>query len=169
MLGTVFGFIASDVKQKLEILETYRSGPNGDSYANVESMLTYEKESGHLKTNKNGNASRTFLRLHRALLFVSEFLGKTLRLGDNEGTAGIAREAYSTTLSKYHPWLIQKGAMMAMYTLPSKKQLFKQLKGDVELSENEVDRMLREAIDTTRTIYDETEKLLIDHDMLNLP
>jgi len=67
MLGTVFGFVASDVKVKVEILQAYRKGPNKDKYESVRGMLLYETESGYLKDNKTGNASRTFLRLHRAL------------------------------------------------------------------------------------------------------
>ena len=42
---------------------------------------------------------------------------------EDSGTAGIARESYDASLSKYHPWLIRKGANMAMYLLPSRKTL----------------------------------------------
>lgn len=60
-------------------------------------------------------------------VFVSHFLGKTLTLADEDGTAQVAKETYNETLAKYHPWLIRKGALMAMYTLPTKKELIKQV------------------------------------------
>jgi len=58
---------------------------------------------------------------------VSQFLRKTLTLADEEGTGQTARETYNETLAEHHAWLIRKGALMAMYTLPIKKDLFKQV------------------------------------------
>lgn len=44
-------------------------------------------------------------------------------LGDNDGTSRISKDAYAQTLAKFHPWLIQKGAGIAMLGLPTKKDL----------------------------------------------
>ena len=67
MLGTVFGFVGSDVKAKVEILQEYREGPNKHNYETVEKMLHFEKSTGIMESNRLSSGSRTFLRLHRAL------------------------------------------------------------------------------------------------------
>jgi hypothetical protein len=48
---------------------------------------------------------------------------KLSQIGLTDGTHGICKEAYSLTLSKYHPWLIRTGAYIMMNTLPSKINL----------------------------------------------
>ena len=124
-----------------------------EHYATIDGMLKYETDSGLADSGhapaggKLPSGARTLLRLHRALEFVVLFLGKasltstrvvfSLAILDSSsfaagkvkeapeesGTSGIARESYDATLAKYHPWLIRKGANMAMYLLPSRKTL----------------------------------------------
>lgn len=67
LLGTVFGFVGSDVQQKLVQLECLRKGGAGEHYATVQQMMSWERESGLLESDKAGNGCRTLLRLHRAL------------------------------------------------------------------------------------------------------
>ena len=67
MLGTVFGFVGSDVKSKVQILQGYRSGDARNDYETVEAMLEHEVSSGFISTNKDTNGARTLLRLHRSL------------------------------------------------------------------------------------------------------
>lgn len=67
MLGTLFGFIGSDVKHKIEILQGYREGDNKTHYETVEKMIEYEKSTDYIHSNKETSGSRTFLRLHRSL------------------------------------------------------------------------------------------------------
>jgi hypothetical protein len=67
MLGTVFGFVGSDVKDKVEVLHSFRNGPNRAHYETVQKMIAFEKETGYIKKNKQGSGSRTLLRLHRSL------------------------------------------------------------------------------------------------------
>jgi hypothetical protein len=54
---------------------------------------------------------------------VGKFLALVSKLGEEEKTSGVCREAYAATLAQYHPWLIQKGANFAMLALPLKKDL----------------------------------------------
>lgn len=56
-------------------------------------------------------------------VFVSKFLAKVDDIGDQDGISKICKEAYAQTLAKFHPWLIQKGASIAMLGLPTKKDL----------------------------------------------
>jgi len=168
MLGTVFGFVGSDVKAKLEILEAFRKGEGKASYETVEKMLEFEKRTDLIHTNKEASGSRTLLRLHRALNFVSKFLDKIDGLKDSEGTSHVAKEAYTDTLAKYHPWLIQKGAILAMYALPNKKDLISKVcDGKIEVSEAR--RLLHDVISSTEKIYNQCEAAYKGHDLLSLP
>lgn len=62
-------------------------------------------------------------------VFVSKFLNKMDSISDQDGISRICKEAYSQTLAKFHPWLIQKGAGIAMLGLPTKKDLIAKVKG----------------------------------------
>ncbi|XP_021945493.1 ceramide-1-phosphate transfer protein [Folsomia candida] len=168
MLGSVFGFVGSDVKTKLEILQGYRTGENRTHYETVEKMLQFEKTTDFINKNKESSASRTLLRLHRALNFVSKFLGKVDEIKDSEGTAHVCKEAYTQTLSKFHPWLIQKGALLAMYALPTKKDLISRV-CDGRIETSEVRRLLHEVIASTQRVYDYCETAYRDNDLLDLP
>lgn len=44
-------------------------------------------------------------------------------IGEQDGISRICKDAYAQTLAKFHPWLIQKGAGLAMLGLPTKKDL----------------------------------------------
>jgi hypothetical protein len=59
--------VGSDVKSKLEILESYRAGETRSDYETVEKMLEFEKSTDYITKNKESSGSRTLLRLHRAL------------------------------------------------------------------------------------------------------
>jgi len=67
LLGTVFGFVASDVSSKLDILQNFRNGNNSHQFESIEQMIIYEKNEKLLKSSKYVSASRTLLRLHRAM------------------------------------------------------------------------------------------------------
>ena len=44
MLGTVFGFIASDVREKIDILVAFRASEEKEKYKEVEAMMLHEME-----------------------------------------------------------------------------------------------------------------------------
>lgn len=76
-LGSVFGFINSDVKSKIEILEEYRRSDDvGDSYATLNSMIEYEKEAGTIADEKKTfgephvTAAAPSTRVHRQVVQV---------------------------------------------------------------------------------------------------
>ena len=62
-----------------------------------------------IKTKKKDDpsGSRTLLRLHRALEYITEFLGHLESLEDETYLGAVSREAYEKTLMKYHPWIVQ--------------------------------------------------------------
>ncbi|RWS05329.1 Glycolipid transfer protein domain-containing protein 1-like protein, partial [Dinothrombium tinctorium] len=124
LLGPVFAFVAKDVENKIEILRGYRNDSQiSHHYDSVQSMIDYETANNLLKDSKRPSGSRTLLRLHRALEFIALFMLELSKLENNAATGSIARECYKKSLSKYHPWYIQKTASVAMYTLPSRQDL----------------------------------------------
>lgn len=70
-MGTVFGFVSSDVKSKIEILEDFRKNSekalDAQKFTSFKSMIEYEKGAGLLTKPDYLSGSRTLLRLHRGL------------------------------------------------------------------------------------------------------
>lgn len=66
-MGTVFGFVASDLKSKIDLLEELRQKHQDDNFITFSSMIEFEKTSGLLNKNDYVSGSRTLLRLHRGL------------------------------------------------------------------------------------------------------
>jgi len=171
LLGSAFGFVAQDVDDKIGILEKHRASESKDHYATIGGMLDYETgaeiaDSGHApKEGRLPSGSRTLLRLHRALEFVILFLAKVKEAPEDSGTAGIARESYDASLSKYHPWLIRKGANMAMYLLPSRKTLVNSM---CKTSLEEATAAVEDVIKTGRLIFDQTQTFYSERKLLEL-
>ncbi|XP_037049252.1 LOW QUALITY PROTEIN: ceramide-1-phosphate transfer protein-like [Bradysia coprophila] len=165
LMGTVFGFVSSDVKSKIEILEEFRRKENNEKFATFSSMLNYEKTTGLLNKSDYVSGSRTLLRLHRGLDFIREFLFNLGKLNPSEKTSTVCQAAYTQTLAQYHPWLVRKGAMVAMYTMPTRDQLLNKVCLDVERAIE----LLPEMLETTRNVYDRTQQLFTDFDLHGLP
>ena len=67
LMGTLFGFVASDVTSKIDILQAFKQGPNGHHFQTIEDMILYEESENKFSDSKYVSGSRTLLRLHRAL------------------------------------------------------------------------------------------------------
>ena len=168
LLGSVFGFITSDVKEKIQILRNFRNNHSErDKYETVDEMMKHEMEINK-KTNQALLGSRTLLRLHRALSFTMLFMEKLSLSSDHEKASTIASTAYSETLSNYHPWLIRKAANLAMYTLPSRGDMLV-LVASGQPDEREVQNMLKNCVDAIRVVYEAIEALYSKYDLHGLP
>lgn len=66
-MGAVFGFVSSDVRSKIEILEAHRQKENAEQFETFAKMLEYEKTTSLLDKKDYVSGSRTLLRLHRGL------------------------------------------------------------------------------------------------------
>lgn len=66
-MGTVFGFVSSDLRSKMEILSEFLSGEQSAYFETVKSMIQYEKNNSLLMKKGYVSGSRTLLRLHRGL------------------------------------------------------------------------------------------------------
>ena len=167
LLGTVFGFVASDVRAKLNIMHQHRRSNTGPHYITVDSMVDFETTSGLTKTKASlPSGARTLLRLHRALEFIIAFLRGIRSLEAEKKLSGVAAEAYNTTLSAYHPWLIRKGIMLAMYTLPTKHELAGRMGMK---NEDEYNSVLDRLCGSTQTVYDKIQMIYKQYDLLDLP
>ena len=168
LLGSVFGFITSDIKEKIEILRNFRNGHSErNMYERVEKMMEHEIEVNK-KTNQVLLGSRTLLRLHRALSFTMLFMERLSESTDHEKASSIASSAYSETLAKYHPWLIRKAANLAMYTLPSRGDMLV-LVASGQADEQDVQKKLKNCVVAIRVVYESVEALYTKYDLHGLP
>jgi len=55
LLGTVFGWVATDVFNKMEIVRGHRKGENGAKYETIQTMLNFEIESNMIKPKLKAN------------------------------------------------------------------------------------------------------------------
>lgn len=107
-----------------------------------------------------------FLLFFRSLsAFVREFLSKLSEIEAHEKTTGICKVAYNDTLAQFHPWLVRKGALVAMYALPTREQLLNKVCQDVEQST----ALLPDVLDISKMVYERTEKLYSDYELHELP
>lgn len=165
-MGTVFKFVDADVVEKVEILREYRKSDLGEHYKTVNSMIDYEVASKATNNKKKASGSRTLLRLHRALEFISDFLKEVKQAGEEEKLSGVCSKSYYRTLSKHHPWIIRKGVDVAVYTLPTRKQFIDKLKiTDV----HEAEKLLESCADLGMKIFNVVEGIYTTHDLHGLP
>ncbi|XP_063220407.1 ceramide-1-phosphate transfer protein [Bacillus rossius redtenbacheri] len=168
LMGSVFSFVASDVKEKIGILEDFRKKDKNDNFHTFKKMVDFEKENSLLHSEGYVSGSRTLLRLHRGLDFIREFLKGIGELQETDKTSAICQKAYNNTLAKHHPWVIRKSAVVAMYALPTRKALLLKVCGD----ENEVKKateVLPAMLEVTADAYNRTEKLFTEHNLHDLP
>ena len=68
LMGSIFGFVYSDVKSKIEILEEFRENKDvKEKFETVKKMMVYEQKNELLHKKDYVSGSRTLLRLHRGL------------------------------------------------------------------------------------------------------
>ena len=98
-LGYVFKFVKDDVVQKLGILQQFVDRDTNGRFETIQKAIDYETANNLIKTNPE-NFARTLLRLHRALIFIEEFLRGLANRPPSDSTVAIATNAYDSTL--YH-------------------------------------------------------------------
>ncbi|XP_060606892.1 ceramide-1-phosphate transfer protein-like [Ruditapes philippinarum] len=98
--------------------------------------------------------------------FILEFMSRIRKCSDLDRTSKIATEVYEQTLSKHHPWFTRKMAAIAVYLLPSRKDLIHVMcKQEYQTALQLLDKV----VTAGRHVYDLTEKLYSDHDLLYIP
>ncbi|XP_040283724.1 ceramide-1-phosphate transfer protein [Bufo bufo] len=169
-LGTIFSFVSKDAVNKIHIMENYLKGESGERYRTLQSMVEYELSSNLVDLTKRGShpdsGCRTILRLHRALRWLQLFLEKLRTSSENSKTSTLCTEAYNDSLANYHPWIIRKTATVAFLALPVRNTFFEVM--NVGTAEDVVD-MLGEAMPYVSNVYDFTQELYSQHNLLDLP
>lgn len=169
-MGSVFSFISKDAVNKIQILVNYINGENGSHYATMQSMVKYELENGLVDLNKRGShpesGCRTLLRLHRALRWLELFLERLRTSTEDSKTSVMCAEAYNESLAQHHPWVVRKAAGMAFCVLPGRPTFFEVM--NVGTPEQVV-AMLGDALPLISEVYQITEELYSQHNLLQLP
>lgn len=172
LLGTVFGWVGSDVWAKIVTLQKHMDGEHREQYRNIKAMIEYEVKHDLIKHKKKDDPSgtRTLLRLHRALEYIIAFLHKLEDIQDSDLCSVISIEAYDATLCKYHPWVVQKAAKLGMKLLPTKGGL--SLKVHPEGSEEGIKKTMEEfplAVSAMRKVYDAMHIYYQEKELLEIP
>lgn len=119
-----------------------------------------------------------------------EFVAGVKASEHDASMAALCRDAYDRTLARYHPWLVRKGAALAMYTLPTRKQVrsmicfisnlfspltFFQLimtlvssEGSLP-SDRQIAKHLSDLIESCRGAYDHVQNIYGTYGILELP
>lgn len=97
--------------------------------------------------------------------FLREFFKELGKLEPSAKTCSVCQAAYNNTLAHFHPWLIRKGATLAMHALPTRDHLLSKVCVDVPKA---VDG-LPIAIDVIDQVYNRTENLYTVYDLHGLP
>lgn len=169
-LGSVFGFISKDAVNKIQILVNHLNGEHGSEYATFQSMVKYELDNELVDLTKRGShpesGCRTLLRLHRALRWLELFLERLRTSTEDSKTSVMCADAYNESLAQHHPWVVRKAAGMAFCVLPGRQSFFEVMNvGPPE----KVVAMLGEALPLISDVYQITEDLYSQHNMLDLP
>lgn len=174
-LGTVFSFISNDVHNKITILERMIStGDQSQHYQGLLTMIRYEQGAGILNKSSRNNPSgtRTFIRLHRALQFVHRFVEQLSIATDECCTEPLARSAYQDTLAAHHPWLVQKGAGLALKLLPKRGQLLHNVLGESnwrQMSKSQIDEHFARMSTLAREVFQQCELVITREKVGDLP
>ncbi|MGH0131978.1 UNVERIFIED_CONTAM: hypothetical protein FKN15_048067 [Acipenser sinensis] len=169
-LGSIFSFISKDAVNKIQIMVTHRNGENGDKYETLQSMVKYELDNNLVDLQRRAehpeSGCRTLLRLHRALRWLELFLEKLRTSMEDSKTSVMCTDAYNDSLAQYHAWIIRKAATVAFCTLPGRAAFFQTMNvGSTE----QVVAMLGEAMPFISKVYEITEELYKQHNLLELP
>lgn len=66
-MGSVFGFVASEIESKTGILEQFRKEDECGNFVTMKNMIKHEKDQGVLKNINYISGCRTLLLLNRGL------------------------------------------------------------------------------------------------------
>ncbi|XP_073979843.1 ceramide-1-phosphate transfer protein [Rhodnius prolixus] len=165
LMGSVFGFVASEIESKTGILEQFRKEDECGNFVTMKNMIKHEKDQGVLKNINYISGCRTLLLLNRGLDFLKTFLQRISKLNPNEGTASVGKQSYEETLAHHHVWYVRAGARLAMITMPSKQNLLNYVLGDTQ------DCMLQylpEVVEAANRVHARTYNTLKAHNLLEL-
>ena len=118
--------MGKDLESKISDLNHHLHSPVGEYYT-IQSMLQYETDHQIAKVKgHHPSGMKSLLHLHQAFEFIIEFKRIMVPSQPDAYSSQIAMEVYGQTLSKYHPWLLQKVAALSVKALPNRSVLINQ-------------------------------------------
>ncbi|KAL7375586.1 hypothetical protein ABVT39_020316 [Epinephelus coioides] len=186
-LGTMVSLFSQKVKEKVVLIRELSlkhnaeahgkrglsdsSGLKKGAYRSLRSMVGAELKAGLVDfTWRTDSGCRTLLRLHRSLLWLKLMLEGLTEGPDAEGrykTPGeLGREAYKVALAPHHPWMLRQAAEFVFLALPD-RQYFLQLV--CVTNQEEAVPVLHTIIHALMLVHTQTQRILAEHNMLELP
>uniref|UniRef100_A0A4W6DGX9 Si:ch73-269m23.5 n=1 Tax=Lates calcarifer TaxID=8187 RepID=A0A4W6DGX9_LATCA len=140
-------------------------------YRSVRSMVEAELKASMVNFSwRTDSGCRTLLRLHRSLLWLKLMLEGLAEGPDADGrykTPGeLSRDAYKVALAPHHHWVLRQAAELVFLALPD-RQYFLQLV--CVQNQREATPVLRVLIHALTLVHTRTQRILAEHDMLELP
>ncbi|XP_075891384.1 ceramide-1-phosphate transfer protein-like [Nelusetta ayraudi] len=187
-LGTIVNFFSKKVKEKVDLirelslratakdyekdhLPSQSLGLKNDAYHSVRSMIKAELQAQMVDFSRRTNSGcRTLLRLHRSLLWLKLMLEG---LAEEPGADGrfktpgeLSRDAYMVALAPHHTWMLRQAAELVFHALPD-RQYFLQVV--CVQSQKEATPILSIIIRALASVHTQTERIMAEYDMLELP
>ncbi|XP_060886968.1 ceramide-1-phosphate transfer protein-like isoform X1 [Labrus mixtus] len=141
------------------------------AYRSLRSMVKAELKEGVVDfSRRTDSGCRTLLRLHRSLLWLKLMLEGLADGPDADGrykTPGeLSRDAYEVALAPHHPWLLRQAAEFVFLALPERRYFLQLV---CVQSQREATPVLHVIIHALKLVHTQTQRILHEHDMLELP
>uniref|UniRef100_A0A8C6M2C1 Si:ch73-269m23.5 n=1 Tax=Nothobranchius furzeri TaxID=105023 RepID=A0A8C6M2C1_NOTFU len=175
-LGTMVGFFSQKVREKITLIRElslkHGAKAHGKSaYRSVRSMVEAELKAGVVNFSyRTDSGCRTLLRLHRSLLWLKLMLEGLSEGADGEGrlkTPGeLSRDAYRAALAPHHSWMLRQAAEIVFLALPERDYFLKLV---CVQTQQEATPILRIIIQALTLVHTQTQRILAEHELLELP
>ncbi|KAM4620780.1 glycolipid transfer protein domain-containing protein 2 [Polymixia lowei] len=144
---------------------------HNSAYHSVRSMIRAELSQGLVDFHRQTDSGcRTLLRLHRALLWLKLFLEKLAETpaagGRLRSPSELCREAYQSTLSHHHTWYVRKAAELAFIAMPERGFFYRLV---CVQNQDEFSMLLNRVVQAIEDVYNRTQGVLEENNMLHLP
>lgn len=183
VFGCATSFAASTVSGYVSTIDANLSGwaapPSEDGVtswkeASIRAVIEEEvaQQIATVGGKKKPSCSRCFLRLLWFIEFVEASVRYTLVESNDENCTPGASKAYEETIGSRHPWLIRKGVISALGSIPRRREILDALhintsKADGSQEDAEL-AVLGHAQTHMRTLISYLRKQLAEHDLLDL-
>uniref|UniRef100_A0A8C9ZJU0 Si:ch73-269m23.5 n=1 Tax=Sander lucioperca TaxID=283035 RepID=A0A8C9ZJU0_SANLU len=161
-LGTMVSFFSQKVKEKVVLIRELSL--KRAAYRSVRSMVEAELKDGVVDfSRRTDSGCRTLLRLHRSLLWLQLMLEG---LAEGPDHLRSPEDAYRVALAPHHPWVLRQAAEFVFLALPD-RGFFLQLV--CVKTQHEAAPVLHAIIDALALVHVQTQRILAEHGMLELP
>uniref|UniRef100_A0A5K3F9E4 GLTP domain-containing protein n=1 Tax=Mesocestoides corti TaxID=53468 RepID=A0A5K3F9E4_MESCO len=183
-LGRIMHFVMKDVYQKLSSLDDLRNSTKHPSafcenFKTLKKMCSFESDQYEDNRPKSGvectMGCRNLLRLHRALLFITNLFERVGTDPPEKSLSELAKTAYDESLSVHHPWAVRQAVSVAFRLLPNRSQFVASIVAtqpkECQLTDEASCReyLFNVTLPTLRRVYKLTEDILANAKMLELP